>query len=415
MLPFPVLARGAIHSSVAIGLKPRLRTYHRCGTAPDSHRTSPRASVRSAYGAPIDGVKLADGRASSVGRGSFPRVPLALHDLPHPTLPVRSDWVPPPRFGTVHFDAYHPFDDSQAQARSIVERFIEPLPQRRWWQRAAAKARPGLYLDGGFGVGKTHLMAAAWHASAESRKIYLSFAELVAIIGVLGMERASVELAREALVCIDEFELDDPGNTLIVKSFLGRLFERGGRAITTSNTAPQAQGAGRFDAASFQREIQSIAAYFDVVAIDGPDHRRHAGLDEHAPLPSLTSEPPAETVVCSWAELHQALQRLHPVRYGSWVRHHPLWIVRGVERIPDQQTALRFVHFIDKLYDQAVPILLEGQLPINQLFDSSYAGGAYAKKHLRAQSRIVTLGSEALARLQPGNHQAAGSGLSAIS
>lgn len=322
-------------------------------------------------------------------------MPLALHDLPPPSLPTRDDWIPPPRFGTVRFDAYHPFDASQAAALQRVQRFIEPPAPQRWWRRSAPQSRPGLYLDGGFGVGKTHLMAAAWHAAPEGRKIYLSFAELVAIIGVLGMERASRELASEALVCIDEFELDDPGNTLIVKSFLARLFERGGRAITTSNTAPQAQGAGRFDAASFQREIQSIAAHFEVVAVDGPDHRLHAGVAAGDLTQSVGSGLPAAAVLCSWGELHRALQQVHPVRYGSWVRPHPLWVVQQVAPIPDQQSALRFVHFIDKLYDQAVPLLLVGATRIDELFDASYAHGAYAKKHLRAQSRIVTLGAEA--------------------
>jgi hypothetical protein len=47
----------------------------------------------------------------------------------------------------------------------------------------------GIYLDGGFGVGKTHLLAAFWHEAPEPRT-YLSFDELVYFIGLAGVDRA---------------------------------------------------------------------------------------------------------------------------------------------------------------------------------------------------------------------------------
>jgi cell division protein ZapE len=330
-----------------------------------------------------------------VVRGTVPRVPRRLADLPHPGIPDRADWVPPPRFGAVTFESYVPAHPTQREGRAAVEAFVRwrPPPRRFPWSRRESSAA-GLYLDGGFGVGKTHLLAAAWHASTESHKVYLSFAELVAAIGVLGMAEAAATLGHERLYCIDEFELDDPGNTLIVKTFLATVFERGARVLTTSNTAPEAQGQGRFDAASFRREIQSIAARFTVVAIDGPDHRvgrGHRRLLSEADL----RRAPAGAVWAGWDELHEALARLHPVRYGAWVRSGGAWVVRGARTIPDQQRALRFVHLIDKLYDQRVPLWLGGELGLDALFDPSYAHGAYAKKHDRCRSRLAELLTEA--------------------
>jgi cell division protein ZapE len=319
-----------------------------------------------------------------------------LADLPVPPVPGRADWVPPPRFGTVRFADYLPAHPSQAAALEAVAAFVAPAPpRRRWpWRRPPPSPAHGLYLDGGFGVGKTHLLAAAWHASPEPRKVYLSFAELVAAIGALGMPRALEALGAERLYCIDEFELDDPGNTLIVKSFLAHVFARGARVLTTSNTSPDAQGEGRFDAASFRREIQSIAARFTTLRIDGPDHR-FAGRDRPLLPAAATAAAPADAVHASWTALHAALADLHPVRYGGWGRAAGAFVVTGATTIPDQQRALRWVHLVDKLYDQRVPLWLTGDVALAELFDGAYAAGAYAKKHERCRSRLAEMLAEA--------------------
>ena len=136
----------------------------------------------------------------------------------------------------------------------------------------------GLYLDGGFGVGKTHLLASLWH-EAEGPKLFATFVELTHLVGALGFADAVDGSAAYRLLCIDEFELDDPGDTVLVSTLLGRLVAAGVRVAATSNTLPDALGEGRFAADDFLREIQALAAQFDVVRIDGPDYRhRDVGL-----------------------------------------------------------------------------------------------------------------------------------------
>src|SRR5690606_6182136 len=84
-----------------------------------------------------------------------------------------------------------------------------------------APVKPGVYLDGGFGVGKTHLLAAVYHAMPVRRKYFGSFIEYTALVGALGYQN-TVELLRGAgLLCIDEFELDDPGDTMVMTRLLG--------------------------------------------------------------------------------------------------------------------------------------------------------------------------------------------------
>src|SRR5690606_8529592 len=141
--------------------------------------------------------------------------------------------------------------------------------------------KPGVYLDGGFGVGKTHLLAAVFHAMPARRKYFGSFIEYTALVGALGY-KPTVALFRGAdLLCIDEFELDDPGDTMVRTRLLGELVAAGTRLAATSNTPPNALGEGRFAAQDFLREIHAMAEAFQTLRIDGVDYRQRA-IDGHA-------------------------------------------------------------------------------------------------------------------------------------
>ena len=80
--------------------------------------------------------------------------------------------VPPPLFSGVSFDSYRPdpAEPSQAAAVAAVQEFAQSLRRppegsSRWRRgRRTSSSGRGLYLDGGFGVGKTHLLAALWQA-----------------------------------------------------------------------------------------------------------------------------------------------------------------------------------------------------------------------------------------------------------
>ncbi len=317
--------------------------------------------------------------------------------------PLRG-FVPPPRFGTTSFGSFVPAHPSQAAARDRVTSFTASIGPRRQprlrlpWMAGEA-AGYGLYLDGGFGVGKTHLLAAAWHASElpEPKKRYLSFQELAYLLGVLGPERAAVAFAEVRLVCLDEFELDDPGNTLLIARFLKGAFQRGTSVLTTSNTDPEAQGQGRFAAADFQREIQGIASSFEVLAIDGPDHRadlEDPGFTALDVLLAIASEGKQRVRHVAFRTLLDELEEHHPIHYRRLVRDLDVLLVDDVTPLPDQNAALRFVHFIDKVYDLGVHLRATGAMQIEEVFAPSYRNGAYAKKHHRCVSRLRELLSE---------------------
>ncbi|MBC7679192.1 MAG: cell division protein ZapE, partial [Pseudorhodobacter sp.] len=123
-------------------------------------------------------------------------MPVRLVDR-EPVVPVETlvaGLVPPPHFADACFATYVPDPDqpSQRQAVALLEEFatrLEPLPRRRFGRSKAPLGRPGVYLDGGFGVGKTHLLAALWHAAPVPRA-YATFVVLTQLVGALGVAGA---------------------------------------------------------------------------------------------------------------------------------------------------------------------------------------------------------------------------------
>ena len=76
-----------------------------------------------------------------------------------------SQLVPPREFTKSRFENYLPNPDypSQAQAVVVAKEFVKPSALKSMFSRTKTQALAGIYLDGGFGVGKTHLLAAIWH------------------------------------------------------------------------------------------------------------------------------------------------------------------------------------------------------------------------------------------------------------
>ena len=306
--------------------------------------------------------------------------------------------VPPPRFDDARFDTYlpDPAQPTQTAAVAVLQGFsssLQPQPKRLFGRARALPGRPGVYLDGGFGVGKTHLLASLWH-EAPAPRAYATFVELTHLVGALGFGATVEALSAHRLLCLDEFELDDPGDTVLVSTLLGRLVDAGVRVAATSNTLPGSLGEGRFAAEDFLREIQGLAAHFEPVRVDGEDYR-HRGLPVAPPPVSdaevarRTSAEPGAT--CDgFEDLLSHLASLHPSRYGALVDGVALVGLTGVRPVPDQSAALRLVVLADRLYDRDVPVLSSG-VPLDELFPPELLEGGYRKKYRRALSRLDAL------------------------
>jgi len=315
--------------------------------------------------------------------------------------------VPPRQFADATLDNYRPDPDypSQAEAVTAVRTFVAA------WNKSsggggglfsrrgrAPETKPGLYLDGGFGVGKTHLLAALWKL-APGRKYFGTFIEYTALVGALGYAQSLKLLTGASLLAIDEFELDDPGDTMIMSRLLGALTASGTRIAATSNTPPNALGEGRFAASDFLREIQGLADRFEILRIDGLDYRRreiegHAiSFDEPGYQAALTAASAHGTVTADeFDALLKHLSTVHPSRYVKLVDDLDAMGLHGVHVLTDQSDALRFVALVDRLYDAQVTIYATGT-PLDSVFGDEMLAGGYRKKYLRAVSRLIALTS----------------------
>lgn len=329
----------------------------------------------------------------------------------HPTVsPERliAQLVVPPTFTDVSFESYRPdpAEPTQAAAVQACLAFCDEAVRRRAGRKklfGKREALPGvgLYLDGGFGVGKTHLLASAYRRlpdSGEHPKAFATFGELTQLASVFGFVECIDLLADYVLVCIDEFELDDPGNTTLISRLLSALVERGVSIAATSNTLPEQLGEGRFAAQDFLREINTLASIFTTVRIEGPDYR-HRGLPP-APEPLSDAEVAARAAGVPGATLDdfdalcRHLATMHPSRYLTLIEGVSAVYLTGVHRIDDQNVALRLVSLTDRLYDAGIPVVASGDR-LDTIFSAEMLAGGYRKKYLRATSRLLALTSAA--------------------
>jgi cell division protein ZapE len=318
-----------------------------------------------------------------------------------------ADFVPPLRFRDKRFDGYapDPAHPSQASAlagmRALATRLQAGAGGWRSVLGGALGRRGsgrGTYLDGGFGVGKTHLLAALWNAAPGPRS-YLSFDELVYTIGLLGVERARELFRGQRLVAVDEWELDDPGNLKLALAFLRGALADGAHVAVTSNTLPDELGRGRFSQKDFAREIAELAQAFDVVRISGEDyrHRRFEAVPgreyfvEPETLRRLAAADGGGALVVGWETLRGALERVHPIRYTGLVDAARAVYVEGLEPVAQLPDALRWVHLVDKLYDSATPLAASARMPLGELFPTSFLEGPFSKKFSRCLSRMEEL------------------------
>jgi len=323
----------------------------------------------------------------------------------HPVMSTEAmlaHFVPPAQFRSASLDNYVPNPDfpSQAQALEKAREFVRPVAASpSGWKRlgkssSRSSVKPGIYLDGGFGVGKTHLLAAMWH-QIPGRTYYGTFIEFTALVGVLGYRGAVDHLRGAQLLAIDEFELDDPGDTMVMSRLLQELVASGTRLAATSNTPPAALGEGRFAAEDFLREITALSDKFETIRIDGEDYRKRDVDEEavvvaNADLDEAVSQRSGIVALDDFSAVISHLATIHPSRFVGLVEDLDAVVWREVTVLHNQSEALRLVALVDRLYDSRVAIVNSG-VGLDHVFDDTMLHGGYRKKYLRAVSRMIAL------------------------
>ncbi|CAD5378602.1 Cell division protein ZapE [Pseudomonas sp. OF001] len=256
------------------------------------------------------------------------------------------------------------------------------------------------------------------------------------------------ELAAEVRVlCFDELFVSDIGDAMLLGPLLQALFVEQVTVVATSNQPPAQLYADGFNRQRFLPAIAALERHMQVVAVDGgTDHRLHPGALQQRYWIAETGQPSALEAV--FAQLSAGLPvstepvEIGPRRIGA-LRHSPaaLWcryadlcqqplaafdfialcdrfpaillgevpnlsarrraarIARGTEdgvervvagdrQLPElsvlDDSVRRFIALVDECYDRRVPLYLEAQVALEQL----YTEGGLAFPFRRTLSRL---------------------------
>lgn len=315
-----------------------------------------------------------------------------------------------------------------------------PLLQRAWhWIRDAPRtSETGVYLWGGVGRGKSHLMDAFYECLpfAEKQRIhfYRFMQQTHSSLGILKdrpdpLEHIGQRLAETTRVlCFDEFFVSDITDAMILSGLLRSMFRHGVTLVATSNLHPDDLYKGGLQRHRFLPAIELIKQYNTVFHLDGGTDYRLTVLSRaetyHSPLDATANAGLVESfqqlVGCSdqprqsgqSGDSIEVLGRTIPVRAVSdgiaWFefrnicdgpRSHSDYVELSrylhtvlIENVPilddeDNDATRRFVQLVDEFYDRSVNLIVSAAAPPDQL----YSGTRLAEEFERTTSRLYEM------------------------
>jgi len=304
----------------------------------------------------------------------------------------------------------------------------------------ADEERPnGLYLVGEVGRGKSMLMDLFYAAADVPRKQRIHFHRFMQNVHLRfhAFKRAHPEIedpippladsiaSESALLCFDEFQVNDIADAMILGRLFQALFDRGVVVVATSNTLPDDLFKGQPGRDAFLPFIELIKQKLDVLVLDaGRDFRRsrlrgmrtwlvpadgHADRALDAAFAELTggAEGRPETLNVMGRKLTVPVAAEGVARfdfdvlcgtalgagdYLALATHFHTLILDGIPRLsPDNyDVARRFITLIDTLYDHRVKLVASAAAMPDQL----YMRGENAKMFERTASRLDEMQSD---------------------
>jgi cell division protein ZapE len=317
---------------------------------------------------------------------------------------------------------------------------LDRLLRRKTAEPTAPEGAPkGLYLVGEVGRGKSMLMDLFFAGAEVARKQRIHFHRFMQTCHarVFAWKKAHPDgtdpippladtiASGAALLCFDEFQVNDIADAMILGRLFQALFARGVVVVATSNIAPDDLFKGQPGRDAFLPFIELIKQRIDVVMMDaGRDFRRermrgmrtwHVPADDFSrraldeAFVTLTGgvEGKPVTLTVTGRELivpvaAEGVARfdfsqlcgtaLGPGDYLSIATNFHTLVLDGIPRLSadNYDVARRFINLIDTLYDQRVKLVASADAMPDQL----YKHGENAKMFERTASRLDEMQSE---------------------
>lgn len=318
------------------------------------------------------------------------------------------------------------FEHDVAQEKAVraledlYRALLDARPGRlqRWRDRVFGPRRDrhpltGLYMWGGVGRGKTHLMDLFYNSLSFPEKKRLHFHRFMreAHRGLRRhgdvqdpLDKVAADVAREArVVCFDEFFVSDIADAMILNNLLEGLFRRGVTLVATSNVPPDELYRDGLQRQRFIPAIDNLKRHTRVMNVDGGTDFRlrvletaeifHTPLDEQAEpamrdaferlAPDGAMEPgpirvegrdiPARgegdgvawfdfTAICEGPRSQNDYIELAHEYHSILVSDVPV-----MDRTREN-AARRFIALVDEFYDRQVKLILSAEAAIQDLY-----------------------------------------------
>lgn len=311
-----------------------------------------------------------------------------------------------------------PYDEAQAMvARRLADLHVrltaDGTGPSAWLRRLGGRIGrragpvPGIYLWGGVGRGKTHLMD--WFAELPApgkRRVHFHHFMREVHDELAGLPRqpdplqvlAERRCAEFRVLCLDELVVSDITDAMILHGLLRALFARGLTLVTTSNAPPAELYRNGLQRQRFLPAIELIERHTQVVELaPGPDYRLRAlavagvyfvegATDAEAAMADCFErlagghEEAAAALAVNGREI--AVRRLgHDLvwfdfevlcggprataDYIEIAREFHTLLLSGVPLLTPARDAAarRFLHLVDELYDRRVKLIVSAAAP----------------------------------------------------